>query len=109
MKEYRIVYKRHELKPKRKLYKSLRGVRRFLLLLGDEPWKAFGRDPDEFYCCDGHYCRCGGKTVREDVMDRYKEIPLLEWVKIEEREVGEFKEIILPQSDANPIEANSEK
>lgn len=87
--EYRIVWKREGLKEKRKVYKLLVRAKRHMLLLGPEPWKAFGRDPEELFCCRGGYdqCGCGGLTVREKFMEDRKNLPPIEFIRLERREV----------------------
>jgi len=87
--EYRVVWKRNDLKQKTKKYTTLRGAKRFMILLGDEPWKAFDHDPEDYICCSGSDCGCGGQTVRNHFLR--KDQPKIEFVRLEQREVGEWK------------------
>jgi hypothetical protein len=101
-KEYRVVWKWSAYpafdcennpitvnpRPKMKRYSTRRGVERFMLLLGPEPWKYFGANPDDYVCCSGRECGCGGLTYREQAEGkRFAEI---EYIRLEEREVGEW-------------------
>lgn len=75
--------------PKMKRYSTHRGAEKFMLLLGPEPWKYFGKNPDDYVCCSGRECGCGGLTYREQAEEkRFAEI---EYVRLEEREVGEWQ------------------
>jgi hypothetical protein len=67
-----------------------------MVLLGPEPWLAFGKDPDALYCCSGDECGCGGLTVREQSDDERAKIPALEYVRLQERAVGEWQETVRP-------------
>lgn len=90
--EYRIVWKRAGLRPKRKRYASLRAVERFVGLLGPEPWLYLGRNPDSYECCNGRECGCGGLTVREAQAEYIKDAPAIEYIKVERREVGAWEQ-----------------
>jgi hypothetical protein len=85
--QYRVVWKRVGLPEKKKRYEHLVRAQRFVMLLGPEPWKALGREPDEYHCCSGRECGCGGMTVREETMNHRENIPALEYVRIEQREI----------------------
>lgn len=93
--EYRVVWKRENLRQKHKLYATEKASRRFLLLLGDEPWKVThpGKSPDEPSCCDGYMCGCEGKTIRERHDEVRVNMPKLEWVRLEGREVGTWEPV----------------
>lgn len=100
MKEYRVVWKRKDCevddhtfrsKPKRKRYVSLKRAEQFMrILISSEPWKELGLEGDDLNCCDGHECGCGGKTVREVFTEKYADYPPIEFVRLEEREVGKW-------------------
>jgi hypothetical protein len=95
--EYRVLSKRQDTAVKDKRFRSLKAVRdRVGLLLSDEPWRFFGsagertRDGDGLYCCPGtqHYeCGCGGLTVREHALAPRENLPPIEWVRVEKRQV----------------------
>ena len=90
--EYRVVWKRENLRVKRKRYVSRKFAERFLALLTDlEPWKRLGENPDALACCSGYECGCGGVTVRQGHESRLAEMPPLEWAHIEQREVGSWE------------------
>lgn len=85
--QYRVVWKRKGLSEKKKRYERLAFAQRFVTLLGPEPWKALGRDPDERFCCSGRECGCGGVTVREHFLQHRESYPALEYVRIDQREI----------------------
>ena len=103
--EYRVVWKRVGLPRKTKRYAQRWRAERLVLLLGPEPWKAIGKDPDAKFCCSGYECDCRGRTVRDEMLGRrtvvvpddaakeWKDAPYaaVEYVRIEEREVGLWK------------------
>ena len=93
--QFRLRWKRVGYPEKRKTYWSERAAQRRIDLMGPEPWKALGKDPDDYWCCPGtpiHQCGCDGITVRERLLDR-GDMPTLEYTRIESREVtlGEWE------------------
>jgi len=68
---------------KHKTFYSRASAEQFRALIeSPEPWTAFrefaGKDPDEEWaCCDGHNCGCGGATIREHFMSRRETLPPL--------------------------------
>ncbi len=97
--EYRIVWKRVGLDAKRKRVVHRKTAEKFAALLGDrEPWKRLGQDPEKLACCDGYECGCGGLTVRESFAQQFGDMPDLEFVRIESREIGEWE----PHPSATP-------
>ena len=90
-KEYRIVWEREGIRRKTKRYRSLKMLKRYVRLLkNDRPWEIFNLDKDDNYCCGGHECGCQGETVEEHFQNRYVEIPDLEYLYLESREIGEW-------------------
>ena len=93
--EYAVVWKRAECVAKRKKYRSRPLAERFMLLLGPEPWKRdadrMGRpkDPDSYMCCSGYECGCGGISLRQHYLEARKDLPPLEWMRLEIRDVEE--------------------
>lgn len=86
--QFRVVWKREGwVKPKKKNYWTKKGAEKLLTLLGDEPWKAFGKEPNERYCCNGHECGCMGATWEEMLMEGRKDFPRLEYARLEQRTV----------------------
>jgi hypothetical protein len=87
--EYRITWKRVDCPIKRRRYKVEAAARRFMVLLGPEPWLAYarGRDPDGPACCSGCECGCGGITIRQRALDAREGQPPLEWMRLDRREV----------------------
>lgn len=73
--EFRVVWKREGCEPRRKRYMRRSSAERFMTLLGPEPWLAFDREADEYFCCSGYECGCGGITVKEDSDLRRKDYP----------------------------------
>ena len=90
--EYRVVWTRTEGTRKVKRYATRKGAERFMALLGPEPWTAFGRRPDDVFCCDGHACGCEGLTVRETMLRDRGDMPYLRSAHIECRFVGDWVE-----------------
>jgi hypothetical protein len=82
--QYRLTWKREGLNPKHKKYHSMKRVERMIHLLGPEPWKALGHDP-EARCCSGLECGCGGRTYRENMLEARKDLPPIEYIKVERR------------------------
>lgn len=87
--EYRIrVYREGLDHPKTFLRKTRHGKDRLLVLLGPEPWKAYtDRGPDEYLCCSGYECGCGGQTVREESDARREGVPPVVRIEVSERSV----------------------
>lgn len=93
--QYRVLWKRDGLRPKAKPVMSLATADRFIgLLTSPEPWRFMrdyhDRDPDSYRCCDGHECGCGGQTIREFCEEARKDLPPIEWVRIESRQVTPY-------------------
>jgi len=83
--EYRVSWKRAGMRPKSKVYQTRKGAERQLVLLGPEPWKAWGGKAEDYFCCSGWECLCGGETVKERIESDHKTMPALEWVRMEHR------------------------
>ena len=99
MYEYRIVCKRQGQQKKNFKSRSVRLIQRRTYLLGDTPWKAFGKEPYDFICCDGksldwsgEICGCKGETYKEQAETMKAQLPPVEYIKVEYREVGEWKD-----------------
>lgn len=71
--EYRVVRERAECKKSYRRYATLAGAtKRLELLTSKEPWKLMGDgEADDFMCCSGFECGCGGMTVKESYEQRY--------------------------------------
>jgi len=104
-KEYRVVWKRKkcevedgngglvEFDPPRKTkrFLVLKSAKKFIFLLGPEPWDYFGKQPEDYVCCNGNCCACCGKTYKEQAQEYIeKGMPEIEYIRLEEREVGEY-------------------
>lgn len=99
MTEYRVVWQREGMRrPKMKRFVRRAAAEKLIrLLTGSEPWKEWGREGDEYFCCggfiDGGYpCPCKGVTVAEDALARRADMPRILFVKLEAREVGRWAE-----------------
>lgn len=93
--EYRVVSKRVGKVMQTRVYRTLAAAKRRLVLFGPEPWKAYGRhgrNPDERVCCSGYQCGCGGYTVKEQSDARRAEMPELEYIKLQVRDVSEWRD-----------------
>lgn len=87
--QYRLTWQRKDREPCQKIYANMKMVEKRLALMGPEPWKAIGKDPDACHCCSSPDCGCDGITVREYMEEVRKEkgwTPV-QWVKIEARQV----------------------
>lgn len=93
--QYRVRWKRVGLDPKRKSYWTERAACRWMALLGPEPWTALGKKADTLVCCNGYNCACGGRTWREYMMDDRSQIPPIEYIEMDVREVqqGEWERV----------------
>jgi len=107
--EYRVVWKRKPFsidpdggggktemfdpRPKTRRYSTRRGAEKFMLLLGPEPWRYYAptRNADDLVCCSGYECGCGGMTYREQSDKTREDMPDIEYVRLEVREIGEWK------------------
>lgn len=92
--EYRVRWKRHGLNPKSKYYQSLSKAKKFTILFGEEPWKYFGKQPDDWYHEPETEMETGmvinkGSTYREVLCDQ--DTPEVEWFLIERRKIGEWE------------------
>jgi hypothetical protein len=86
--QYRVTIRREGNQAKQVTRGTAHGVRKLLLLLGPEPWRAYtDKGPDDPWCCGGWECGCGGKTVREESDERRKDIPPVVAVSVERRAV----------------------
>jgi hypothetical protein len=94
MYEYRVVWKREGQRKKTRKSRGAKLIQKWLYLLGDTPWKAFGKEPDDYLCCSGnpHLCACGGKTYGEQADEKKAEQPKIEYIKVEYREVGVWEQ-----------------
>lgn len=88
--EYRVAIRREDTRPKYRKFVQWAAVQRLLVLLGDQPWKAWApeAEADEIECCDGYMCACRGMTYAEGAAAVRKGMPRLESVTIQQREVG---------------------
>ena len=90
-KQYRVVSKRTGCRTKAVEYARRSSALRRMTLFGPEPWKAWGQEPDELMCCPGNMCGCGGVTNREQHEAIRENMPRLEWIRLEVREVGPWE------------------
>lgn len=89
--EYRVIWKRVDCRQKVKRYARRESAERFMRLFGPEPWTVYGKEPDALWCCSGYECACRGITEREKSDADRAEMPALEYVRLECREVGEWE------------------
>lgn len=94
--EYRVRWLRVGGRVKTRVFQELRFARRFVALLGPEPWTALGKDPDALFCCKGRRedeCACGGITWREHLLSKREGewgIAALMFAEIQRRRVEEW-------------------
>lgn len=95
--QYSVVSQREGNRPKRKTVGSLKRAHDLVgVMTSPEPWRFFGtesereRQATDYVCCAGtryDECSCGGRTLAQDTEDARKNLPRLEWVRIEMRSV----------------------
>ena len=95
--EYRLLVQRTGNAVKDTRSRSLKAVeRRVGILMSPEPWRFYGdretrqKGPDDYFCCAGTYhdqCGCGGATMREETEARRKDLPAIEWIRLQKRQV----------------------
>lgn len=96
--EYRIIWKREGGKKKTKRFVYLKRTNNFIKLLrNDKPWEVFKEYPHDYFCCDGHECGCGGRTVFEEYQSTKEHMPKLECLYLERRAVGEYERFEEPK------------
>ena len=86
--QFKITWKRAGNAPKSKIVYGLKWANHVVTILGPEPWRAHGQQPDDLFCCSGRECGCGGGTVREHWESGREGLPPLEWIKVEKRTVA---------------------
>ena len=98
--EYLVTWKREGLKPKRKRYCSFAAARRLVLLLGPEPWLAYGKGPGDDGCSHGYHghesepcCPAFGETMAQRSERERREMPPLEWIRLSDRDVSQWRVI----------------
>ncbi len=109
---FRVVWKREGLKPKVKRYVIRKSAERMMnILTSPEPWKFYSepKEADDYVCCPGGYmdqCGCMGVTVQQEAEHKYKDLPKIEWVRLETRTVTPWKsagvEVHFTQRAAEP-------
>lgn len=77
-------------KKQRRFAQKKYAIRWLQLLTNPEPWLAFDLDPDDYACCSGNECGCGGATNRETFSKRREGLPKVITYGVEEREVGKW-------------------
>lgn len=103
--EYRVIWRRIDSgRPKRKRYASKKSAEKMLALLTTkEPWTLLAgferKGPDDYFCCNDPTCGCDGVSVREYFDGKYKDMPPIEYARIEQREVGSWSLPPSPERD----------
>lgn len=95
--EYRLLVQRTGNAVKDWRARSMKAVeRRIGLLTSPEPWRFYGdrenrsKGPDDYFCCAGTYhnqCGCGGSTMRQEAELKRKDLPPIEWIRLERRQI----------------------
>lgn len=92
--EFRVVWKRSGLRKKERVCKRLTTAEKTLTLLSgkeDDRLAVLGLDPDDYHCCNGYQCGCGGVTNREWYRRGLYGLQPLEYARIERRRVGAWE------------------
>lgn len=98
--EYRVTWKREGLAKKVRRYSrasTAKGLLARLLATAEEAVQLRGHEPEELFCCSGLQCGCGGKTYLQEEEEYRAELPPLEYVFLEERQVGPWSAVSEPQ------------
>ncbi|MDX9913250.1 MAG: hypothetical protein RBS77_01570 [Candidatus Moranbacteria bacterium] len=83
---YRVVSKREGIRPKIKTFATLKAAQKRIALLTDpEPWKVLGAGPDDIFNTDTM------QTYGEFTDAIRGDMPALEWVRLERREVSPWQ------------------
>jgi hypothetical protein len=95
--QYRVIWKREGNHPKSRRVASLGNAEKWVgLLTSNEPWKFLSGErtkPDDYMCCSGHECSCGGKSLREFCEAKREGLPKIEWIRIDVRTVSKWEAI----------------
>ena len=89
--EYRLVWKRNGVSVRQRKFTRLASAEKYQLLLGKEPWKYGGQSGDDYKCCSGMECGCGGITWKEH--SEKMELPEIEFTRIDKREVSDWQKV----------------
>lgn len=66
--QYQVRWKRKgDLRWRTSVRGTEKGAMSLVNALNGQPWKSYGRiaGPDDYWCCGGDECTCGGITMRE--------------------------------------------
>jgi hypothetical protein len=89
--EFRVVWRREGQRRKAKIYQTRQGAERWALILQGRIQEPTGDDPDDYACCPGYECGCGGITNADVWGEETAKVPaLMEGPTIESRLVGEW-------------------
>lgn len=90
-KEYRVIWQREGRVQQVKRYAKEKGARmRYAILTSDEPWTLIGQRANDWVCCGGRECACGGETFQRKT-ERIKAETPLKFARIEARTIGEWR------------------
>lgn len=114
--EYAVVWKRVGLRPKRRIFVRRAAADRRLVLLGPEPWLAFGKSGDEPACDhdDNDRYECGPcdrchLTRREYETKARADFPPLEYLRLETRCVTDWTPDASPTPRAVAVPSASQE
>lgn len=89
--EYRVVWQREGRAQQVKRYAKEKGAEmRYQLLTSAEPWKLIGQEANDWVCCSGSECGCGGETYATKTKRINDEAPL-KYARVEARSVGTWE------------------
>lgn len=74
--EYRVTWQREGLPKKYRFYQSRPAADRLMRVLRGEGIEEL-ENPDDYACCSGYECACGGMTNREAWEQRFGTMPPL--------------------------------
>lgn len=108
--EYRIVWQRDGLRPKRKRYARENAARRFVEILSStEVFVRPGESPEDYVCCSGFECGCGGQKLRESLEIQMKEMPKIIALRLERRAIGEWEAMPVETPKSKATDAANKK
>ncbi len=87
--EYRVTWQRKGLSKRRKLYQRRDAAEKWMRRLTAESFA--NENPDDYACCSGYYCGCGGISNAEAWEQQYGQMPrLVIGPTLESRPVGDW-------------------
>ena len=90
--QFRLTWNRGETVCAKTFATRAKAERHIRILTADEPWREWApkKGPDDYVCCrDSVYseCGCGGLTCAQERDEKRKDLPPINWIRIEQRTI----------------------